>query len=98
MQEIIGRNNEGYLIIDAVKTGENNGFVLGRSKYNFVTWWYVIRENRLEFHFGHYFPIDKTNIHKSNTKAYADLYERAAEEMQYQKLYYDHAEGVQIDG
>lgn len=111
MKGIIGTRNAGFTIIDAIKTGAKDGYALGRSKNQFVTWWYTIRENNIEFYYGHYIPIDKTNITRSRTAAYKDFYERATGTLQCKRLaleaelereqdntefYYDHPEGVSL--
>lgn len=81
MNTIIGQENAGFEIIEAMNTSENKGFCIGKNKYEYVTWWYVLPGEGLAAHFyhGHYFRNDPDAPAKSLAKVKADWCRRLAD-------------------
>ena len=78
MRGIIATTNEGYTIIEAAYIDTNHGYVIGKSKNNYVTRDFRERGDEIDFNHGHYIWIDPDSPARSKAKAYADFHERLA--------------------
>lgn len=74
--QIIGNENAGYTIIEAECTDLKNGYAIGKKNYEYVTWWFCISEEKINYYHGHYIPIDADSPFKSRAKAYEDYHNR----------------------
>lgn len=77
MRAVIGFENAGYTIIETTYTEENEGYVIGKSEWSYVTWWFCTGQG-INFYHGHYIPIDPDAPAKARAEAYADYHERLA--------------------
>lgn len=83
--EIIGKHNAGFDIIEAAYTYPNRGYCLGKSETQFVTWaFWVDERNEVSFHFGNYFP--GTDDY-TRACAYEDFYDRMRDFFHGQAVY-----------
>lgn len=79
---IIRMNNAGFEIMDAIFTNDNNGFCIGVSPNQYVTWWFTTRGEKVQdisFYHGHYFMVDRDSPNRSRAKAMADFYLRVSQ-------------------
>lgn len=75
-KEIFGNKNAGYTIIEAEYTDNESGYAIGKNDTNYVTWWFKINTERIDYYNGHYTIIDVDSPLKSRAKAYEDYHER----------------------
>lgn len=68
-----------YTILDAVFTDQYSGYCIGRKNTEYVTWWFALRGNIVDYYHGHYFRIDPDAPMKSHALAMADFYSRTAQ-------------------
>lgn len=78
-QNIVRMKNAGFDIEDAIFTNENQGYCIGSTQNQYVTWWFAVRGNDISFYHGHYFPNDIDSPIKCRARAYADFYRRIAD-------------------
>lgn len=85
MNGIIGTENAGYVIIEAMRYNPTTGYCIGRNKYEYVTWWFSEAPDgkSINFYHGHYFPINCLTPLKSAAKAKADYCRRLMEAYEY---------------
>ena len=75
MRAIIGKTNAGFNIIEAEFTSETEGYFIGKSKKELVTWWFRINKE-VDFYHGDYFPIDPDAPRRAWAKTYASYHRR----------------------
>lgn len=82
MRGIIGTNNAGFDIIEAMHTDARHGYCIGRTKTQYVTWWFIESPEGGEYRFyhGHYFPINPDAPFKTAATVKADYCRRLMEE------------------
>lgn len=79
VMQIIGMRIAGHHIVEAVWTGEDRGYCMAHNGRQYVTWGFIVRGADVDAYHGHYFIVDWDAPARSETKARADLYARAAE-------------------
>lgn len=81
MTGIIGTENAGFNIIEAMRYDPTHGYCIGRSKNQYVTWWFCERIDGtgVSFYHGNYFPIDWDAPMKSAARVKADYCRRLME-------------------
>lgn len=97
---IVGMENAGYVITEAVETnfqtdfrdGKAYGYVcygycIGHNGFQYVTWYFTARGEDVSFYYGHYMMDDRDAPARSKARARADLYARVAEAFAQQAEY-----------
>lgn len=81
MNEIIGKRNVGFKIIEAMRIDPNHGYCIGRTDNQYVTWYFAETPNdeTVNFYHGHYYQIDHGAPLKSAAKVKADYCRRLME-------------------
>lgn len=72
--------NAGFEIMEMINTDEHCGYAWGKSKAQYVTWFFrTDRNGTPDFYHGNYFPIDADAPARTNAACRADFYTRLSE-------------------